>query len=373
MYIQLDYNICTMNEPSVAETDAANDNTQVDTPLLDCLCCAAAVVTLSPQTHEDVPSPDNAREGTPLFDTLCRAAAVVTLSPKTHDDVASPGTTQGLSATINVRDTPNLLDYHHSTLQHIQSPLVNGHIRKRTISMKQKEHISSMNKINLKRYAKRSFTLDGKTILNELRVNILTVGATDLNHLLKVVYSRFNFKITAKNNKRKKSDDTFRMENKRRTRQRTTEQETESVILEDELDSVFPELDLSTTVPLITQEHQRLLLEEFAYLTVGQKVVVLVSNEDDAFESIWKRALTAMYRCGICFDRSTFNGKNFYSLPMCVASTPEREKMIDGSLTKAEIINLFGLEGGGGGRTKSIASKRVGRDCCKFHPCFPKM
>ena len=111
---------------------------------------------------------------------------------------------------------------------------------------------------------------------------------------------------------------------------------------------MLPKLDWSTAVPTLTLKHHRLLLEEFAYLTVGQQVVVLVSNEDDAFESIWKRALTAMYRCGICFDRSTFNGKNFYSLPMCVASTPEREKMIDGSSTKAEIIYFLGREGGGG-------------------------
>ena len=138
------------------------------------------------------------------------------------------------------------------------------------------------------------------------------------------------------------------MEYQRKTRQRTTEKETNSEIIDDEFDLSFPKFDFSTAPYLLTIDHQRLLLEEFAYLTVGADVVVLISDVDAAFESIWKPLLTAAYSCGICFKRSIFNGKNYYSVPMRVSSTPEREKMIDGSLTKVEIIDLLGPRGGGG-------------------------
>ena len=66
---------------------------------------------------------NNTQEGTPLFDTLCYAAAVVTLLPQTNDNVASPGTPHGLSATINARDTPDPLDFHHLVLGAIPLPL----------------------------------------------------------------------------------------------------------------------------------------------------------------------------------------------------------------------------------------------------------
>ena len=70
----------------------------------------------------DAAANDNTQEGTPFFDTLCHAPAVVTLSPQTNDDVASPGTPHGLSATINARDTPDPLDIYHSVLGTIASP-----------------------------------------------------------------------------------------------------------------------------------------------------------------------------------------------------------------------------------------------------------
>ena len=73
-------------------------------------------------------------------------SAAVTLSPQTHKDVASPGTPQGLSATMNARDTPDLLDYHHLLLEHISLPVVERQNWKPKTSNKQKEQISSMHK-----------------------------------------------------------------------------------------------------------------------------------------------------------------------------------------------------------------------------------
>ena len=55
--------------------------------------------------------------------------------------------------------------------------------------------MSSLNKQNLKRFAKKNFKLDGKTIIKELRDNVPTVGSKDLCHLSKVVYHRFNYKM----------------------------------------------------------------------------------------------------------------------------------------------------------------------------------
>ena len=78
-----------MNDQFKAATDhlvavhgvdtAANNNTQVFTPLFDTLCHDAAVANFLPQTQDNVPLPGNAQEVTPLFDSLCRAAAVVSL------------------------------------------------------------------------------------------------------------------------------------------------------------------------------------------------------------------------------------------------------------------------------------------------------
>ena len=107
------------------------------------------------------------------------------------------------------------------------------------------------------------------------------------------------------------------------------------MILDDKFDLRFPEFDFSTATPLLTINHHKLLLEEFEYLTVGAGVVVLILDQDIAFDLIWKPLLSAAYNCGICFKCSTFNSKNFYSLPMRVSGTPEREKMINGSFTKA--------------------------------------
>ena len=78
----------------------------------------------------DAATKNNTQEGNTLFDTLCHDAAVVTLSPQTHNDVALPGTPQGLSATINACDTPHLLDFHHLLLENIALPVVERHIWK---------------------------------------------------------------------------------------------------------------------------------------------------------------------------------------------------------------------------------------------------
>ena len=141
----------------------------------------------------DVDADNKTQEGTPLFDTLCLAAAVVTLSPQTNNNVASPGTPHSLSATIDARDTPHLLDFHHSVLGTITLPPANRRICKPEISDKQKEHMSSVNKHQQKCFVKKNFTFDAKTIIKELRDNVPTVGLTDLCHLSKVVFNCFNY------------------------------------------------------------------------------------------------------------------------------------------------------------------------------------
>ena len=137
-----------MNNKSEEETDHivavhgvdadANNNTQEVIPLFYTLC-HAAVATLLSQTHNGVPLTDNEQEGTSLFDTLCCAAAVVTLLPQTHNNVTLPGTPQCLSATINARDTPNLLNYHHLLIEHITSQVVERDNLKPKTSNKQKQ------------------------------------------------------------------------------------------------------------------------------------------------------------------------------------------------------------------------------------------
>ena len=107
-------------------------------------------------------------------------------------------------------------------------------------------------------------------------------------------------------------------------------------------------------------------------MTVREDVVVLISDQDVAFDSIWKPVLSAAYNCGICFERLKFNGENFYSLPMCVSGTPEREKMIDGSLTKAEIINLLGPQGGGGVVLNPLHPEGSGGIVVNFTHAFEK-
>ena len=63
--------------------------------------------------------------------------------------------------------------------------------------------MSSLNKQNLKRFAKKNFKLDGKTIIKELRDNVPTVGSKDLCHLSKVVFHCFNYNYKMKVNKKK--------------------------------------------------------------------------------------------------------------------------------------------------------------------------
>ena len=107
-------------------------------------------------------------------------------------------------------------------------------------------------------------------------------------------------------------------------------------------------------------------------MNVGADVVVLISDQDVSFELIWKPVLSAVYDCGICFTHSKFNGKNFYCLPMRVSVIPEREKMIDGSLTKVEIIYLLGLQGGGGVILNPLYQEGSGGIVVNFTHVFEK-
>ena len=97
-----------------------------------------------------------------------------------------------------------LIIYNHSLLEPIVFPLCKRRIWKQKTSNKQKEHISSMHKQNLKRIAKKNFALHDKTIITELRDNVSRIGSKFLCHLSKVVYSHFNYERSDKNKNEKK-------------------------------------------------------------------------------------------------------------------------------------------------------------------------
>ena len=74
----------------------------------------------------------------------------------------------------------------------------------------------------------------------------------------------------------------------------------------------FLTIDFIDVGVLLLDRHHCLIIEEFAFLQRGKKVVVLVSETDETFQNTWYPILASCYNMGLIYKQSKFNERLFY-------------------------------------------------------------
>ena len=115
---------------------------------------------------------------------------------------------------------------------------------------------------------------------------------------------------------------------------------------------------------LLTFRHHRRLCEEIALLPVGCDVVVLVATTHPNFIKFWKPILYNFYVLERVCTPFDFNGVTFFSIPMTVTNSPQRDFMMNGSLDKNDVI--WRLSYHCGEMVEMVASHPSSSDFVKF-------